>query len=43
VTNATVTGSAPPVQQTTSDAGKWSPELVKLVPSVVLGVALLLV
>jgi alpha-L-fucosidase len=38
--NGTVTGSAPPLQQTSNDGGKWSPEWVKLVPSVVLGVML---
>jgi alpha-L-fucosidase len=38
--NGTATGSAPPVQQTTNGSGKWSPDLIMLMPSVVLGIAL---
>ncbi|THY27539.1 glycoside hydrolase [Aureobasidium pullulans] len=35
--NATYTGSAPPAQQTTNDAGTWLPNWLGLVPSVLLG------
>jgi alpha-L-fucosidase len=35
--NATYTGSAPPAQQTTNDAGTWLPSWLGLVPSVLLG------
>jgi alpha-L-fucosidase len=38
--NGTATGSAPPVQQTTNGGGRWSPDWIMMVPSVVLGAAL---